>query len=71
MIEKRTYSKAPEALVLSLKAIDPAILLNDKLPPTTSTTEFSFYFQDPDKNTVGYSSYPHPLGEWAKEIFKK
>lgn len=71
MIEKRTYSKAPEALVLSLKAVDPTILLIDKLPQPTSTTEYSFYFEDPDKNTVGYSNYPDLLGEWQKMIFKK
>lgn len=71
MIEKRTYSKAPEALVLSLKAVDPTILFIDKLPPTTSTTEYSFYFEDPDKNTVGYSNYPDLLGDWQKTIFKK
>jgi catechol 2,3-dioxygenase-like lactoylglutathione lyase family enzyme len=71
MIEKRTYSKAPEALVLSLKAVDPTILFIDILPPPTSTTEYSFYFEDPDKNTVGYSNYPQPLGEWRKTIFKK
>jgi hypothetical protein len=71
MIEKRTYSKAPEALVLSLKGIDPALPSIEKLPPLTSTTEYSFYFQDPDKNTVGYSNYPQPLGEWHKTFFKK
>ena len=71
MIEKRTYSKAPEALVLSLKAIEPGLLFIDKLPPLTSTTEYSFYFQDPDTNTVGYSNYPEPLGNWHKTFLKK
>lgn len=66
MIEKRTYSKAPEALVFSLKHIDPKLL--NQLPTPISQTEFSFYFQDPDQNTIGYSNYPDPLGEWEKKL---
>lgn len=66
MIEKRTYSKAPEALVFSLKHMDPGRMVD--LPSPTSQTEFSFYFQDPDQNTIGYSNYPDPLGEWEKKL---
>lgn len=56
MIEKRTYNRAPEALVFSYPSgtsIEQFSILRK--------TEFTVYISDPDGNTVGFSQYPKPL----------
>lgn len=58
MLEKFPYSKAPEALVFR---IDPSYNFEKLNIPITRKTDYTIYFLDPDKNLIGYSSYPKKL----------
>jgi len=56
MIEKKTYSRAPEALVFSY----PSGTSIEHFP-ILRKTEFTVYISDPDGNTLGFSRYPEPI----------
>lgn len=58
MLESFPYSKAPEALVFK---IDPFIQIEKLNLVITKQTDYTIYFLDPDKNQLGYSSYPDKL----------
>ncbi|MCE9501056.1 MAG: VOC family protein [Leptospira sp.] len=63
MLEKSSTSpKAPEAIVFR---INPKIQLSLQnagyLEKIKHKTEFTIYFEDPDGNTVGFSSYPEKV----------
>ncbi|MDX1961209.1 MAG: hypothetical protein SFU98_21750 [Leptospiraceae bacterium] len=60
MLEKRSYSKFPEALIFKIQKEKNYSYL---LQLSKEKTEFSFYFTDPDGNKLGFSSYPTPLKE--------
>jgi hypothetical protein len=57
MIEKRSYKKAPEAILFSITCITNT----KQLPPIFSKTDYSIYLEDFDGNKIGYSSYPEKL----------
>lgn len=55
MIEKRTYNKAPEALVFEYReSLSEEFLISD-------STDYTIYVIDPDGNRLGFSSYPKPF----------
>ena len=63
MLEDFPYSKAPEALIFKMEeSYFPVI----KLFPISKKTEYTIYFLDPDKNQLGYSSYPVELKYYSK-----
>lgn len=63
MLEDFPYSKAPEALIFKMEdSYFPVI----KLFPISKKTDYTIYFLDPDKNQLGYSSYPVELKYYSK-----
>ncbi len=62
MLEDFPYSKAPEALIFQ---IDPFFNLEKSSLKITKRTDYTIYFLDPDKNQLGYSSYPIKLGDYS------
>jgi len=59
MIEKKENPRGSEALVFSL--LDLSEGEKNSLPNSTHVTDYTLYFQDPDGNKLGYSSFPGPL----------
>ncbi|HMV41561.1 MAG TPA: hypothetical protein PK079_17455 [Leptospiraceae bacterium] len=58
MLEKFPYSKAPEALIFQF---EPHFNFTDIGLTIIKRTDYTFYFNDPDGNQLGYSSYPNKL----------
>jgi catechol 2,3-dioxygenase-like lactoylglutathione lyase family enzyme len=58
MLEDNETNIAPLALVFSLKSMTEIIKLNLKIE---KKTQYTIYFYDPDRNMLGFSSYPNNL----------
>lgn len=56
MIEKRDYTRGPEALVFR----HPPLPLNHDFS-IHRTSDYTIYILDPDGNTIGFSTYPNPI----------
>ncbi len=63
MLEDFPYSKAPEALIFKM---DASFHLEINSLPITKRTDYTIYFLDPDKNQLGYSSYPTQFQYYTK-----
>lgn len=63
MLEDRNYNKAPEALIFQFPK---EVLFQDlqKQFQFFEATQYTVYFLDPDKNKLGFSSYPQKLTEF-------
>jgi catechol 2,3-dioxygenase-like lactoylglutathione lyase family enzyme len=61
MLEKFPYSKAPEALIFQMNSA-----FQNYPVQISKQTEYTIYFLDPDKNQLGYSSYPIKMSVYLK-----
>lgn len=60
MLEVRQTSKAPEALVFRFSPKKPFMDFLSSVKEQ-NRTKYTIYFNDPDGNTLGYSSYPEEI----------
>ncbi len=60
MLEFKQASKAPEALVFRFSPKKPFMDFLSSVQEK-NRTKYTIYFNDPDGNTLGYSSYPEEI----------
>ncbi|MCB1157363.1 MAG: VOC family protein [Leptospiraceae bacterium] len=62
MLERKPSSKAAGALIFSAKDGNGNWYnFKELIQWIEHKTDYTFYFSDPDKNMIGYSSYPEKL----------
>lgn len=61
MIEKEEESKAPHALIFSAPKKEERAKIDSLFENSfIEKTDYTKYFEDPDGNRLGFSSYPEP-----------
>jgi predicted enzyme related to lactoylglutathione lyase len=58
MLEKKEIPKAPEALVFAYDVLYHEYITKIEI---IEKTKYSIYFNDPDSNKLGFSSFPNPI----------